>query len=96
MLSFFKYSLIILHSILQVIPVEKLIKGRFQDNFEFLEWFNKFWDANSGGARFLSSETIDAHSHLENVKSKSSADVKRVRTLKNFQKSRRKDSIINR
>ena len=23
----------------QVVPVEKLIKGRFQDNFEFLQWF---------------------------------------------------------
>ena len=24
---------------LQIVPVEKLIKGRFQDNFEFLQWF---------------------------------------------------------
>ena len=23
----------------KVVPVEKLIKGRFQDNFEFLQWF---------------------------------------------------------
>lgn len=30
----------------QVIPVEKLVKGRFQDNFEFVQWFKKFFDAN--------------------------------------------------
>lgn len=23
------------------------MKGRFQDNFEFLQWFKKFYDANS-------------------------------------------------
>lgn len=33
----------------QVIPVDKLIKGRFQDNFEFLQWFKKFFDANYDG-----------------------------------------------
>ena|SRR6218665_3523114 len=30
----------------QIIPVEKLAKGRFQDNFEFIQWFKKFFDAN--------------------------------------------------
>lgn len=34
---------------LQIIPVDKLIKGRFQDNFEFLQWFKKFFDANYDG-----------------------------------------------
>ena len=24
---------------IQIVPVEKLIRGRFQDNFEFLQWF---------------------------------------------------------
>lgn len=33
----------------QVIPVDKLVKGRFQDNFEFLQWFKKFFDANYDG-----------------------------------------------
>jgi len=32
--------------IVQIIPVEKLSKGRFQDNFEFVQWFKKFFDAN--------------------------------------------------
>jgi len=31
------------------IPVEKLIKARFQDNFEFVQWFKKFFDANYSG-----------------------------------------------
>ncbi|CAL7934886.1 unnamed protein product [Xylocopa violacea] len=30
----------------KVVPVDKLVKGRFQDNFEFLQWFKKFFDAN--------------------------------------------------
>ncbi|XP_039256861.2 microtubule-associated protein RP/EB family member 1-like isoform X4 [Styela clava] len=30
----------------QNVPVEKLVKGRFQDNFEFVQWFKKFFDAN--------------------------------------------------
>ena len=34
---------------LQIIPIDKLIKGRFQDNFEFLQWFKKFFDANYNG-----------------------------------------------
>lgn len=33
----------------QTIAVEKLVKGRFQDNFEFLQWFRKFFDANYDG-----------------------------------------------
>ncbi|XP_046811839.1 microtubule-associated protein RP/EB family member 1, partial [Lucilia cuprina] len=34
---------------IQIIPIDKLIKGRFQDNFEFLQWFKKFFDANYDG-----------------------------------------------
>lgn len=33
----------------KIIPVEKLVKGRFQDNFEFVQWFKKFFDANYDG-----------------------------------------------
>lgn len=33
----------------QDIPVERLVKGKFQDNFEFGQYFKKFFDANSGG-----------------------------------------------
>jgi len=30
----------------KIVPVEKLVKGKFQDNFEFVQWFKKFFDAN--------------------------------------------------
>lgn len=36
----------------QIIPVEKLVKGKFQDNFEFLQWFKKFFDANYDGKEY--------------------------------------------
>lgn len=36
-------------SVDKLIPIDKLIKGRFQDNFEFLQWFKKFFDANYDG-----------------------------------------------
>jgi len=36
----------------KVIPVERLIKGRFQDNFEFAQWFKKFHDANFQGGDY--------------------------------------------
>eukprot|EP00128_Syssomonas_multiformis_P012697 Colp12_sorted_trinity150504_noHs@1347 len=31
------------------IPIDRLIKGRYQDNFEFVQWFKKFYDFNAGG-----------------------------------------------
>jgi len=36
----------------QVIPVERLVKGKFQDNFEFVQWFKKFFDANYQGQEY--------------------------------------------
>ncbi|XP_046663076.1 LOW QUALITY PROTEIN: microtubule-associated protein RP/EB family member 1-like [Homalodisca vitripennis] len=39
-------------SVDKVIPVDKLIKGRFQDNFEFLQWFKKLFDANYDGREY--------------------------------------------
>jgi len=36
----------------KVIPVDRLVKGRFQDNFEFIQWFKKFFDANYGGQEY--------------------------------------------
>ena len=32
--------------------MDKLVKGRFQDNFEFIQWFKKFFDANFDGAEY--------------------------------------------
>lgn len=31
------------------IPIQRLVKGRFQDNFEFLQWFYKFFTINDSG-----------------------------------------------
>jgi len=36
----------------KIVPVDKLIKGRFQDNFEFIQWFKKFFDANYQGNEY--------------------------------------------
>ncbi|KAJ8360940.1 hypothetical protein SKAU_G00174650 [Synaphobranchus kaupii] len=30
----------------KIIPVDKLVRGKFQDNFEFVQWFKTFFDAN--------------------------------------------------
>lgn len=36
----------------KIVPIDKLVKGRFQDNFEFLQWFKKFFDANYQGTEY--------------------------------------------
>ncbi|XP_067095646.1 microtubule-associated protein RP/EB family member 1-like [Osmerus mordax] len=36
----------------KIIAVDKLIKGKFQDNFEFVQWFKKFFDANYDGKEY--------------------------------------------
>lgn len=49
-------AVILLHNPLtyhfQIVPIDKLVKGRFQDNFEFLQWFKKFFDANYSGESY--------------------------------------------
>ena len=32
--------------------MERLVKGKFQDNFEFCQWFKKFFDANYAGGEY--------------------------------------------
>lgn len=32
--------------------MDKLVRGRFQDNFEFVQWFKKFFDANYDGKEY--------------------------------------------
>ena len=36
----------------QPVPVDKLVKGRFQDNIEFVQWFKRLFDANYGGHEY--------------------------------------------
>lgn len=35
-----------------MVPIDRLVKGKFQDNFEFLQWFKKFFDANYVGTEY--------------------------------------------
>ncbi|KAI0987724.1 hypothetical protein GJ496_006489 [Pomphorhynchus laevis] len=39
-------------SYIQVVPIERLVKGRYQDNFEFIQWFKKFFDSNYDGQEY--------------------------------------------
>jgi len=45
----------------KTIPVERLVKGRFQDNFEFVQWFKKFFDANYHGQSYNPSAARDGN-----------------------------------
>merc|ERR1719376_1100301 len=42
----------ILQASFKRMTVDKLIKGKFQDNFEFVQWFKKFFDANYDGKEY--------------------------------------------
>lgn len=33
----------------KVVPIDRLIKGKYMDNFDFIQWFRKFVDANYDG-----------------------------------------------
>ncbi|KAI9576834.1 hypothetical protein GQX74_005714 [Glossina fuscipes] len=43
----------------KIILIDKLVKGDFQDNFEFLQWFKKFFDANYDGKDYDASAARD-------------------------------------
>ncbi|KAL3287837.1 hypothetical protein HHI36_002295 [Cryptolaemus montrouzieri] len=47
-------------SVDKIVPIDKLVKGRFQDNFEFLQWFKKFFDANYNGTDY---DALEARNH---------------------------------
>ena len=47
---------------LKIVPVDKLMKARFQDNFEFVQWFKKFFDANYTGDEY---DPVSARGGLE-------------------------------
>jgi len=40
------------HKMNKAIPVDKLIKLRFQDNFEFLQWLKVYWDTFYPGGQY--------------------------------------------
>ncbi|KAJ1966644.1 microtubule integrity protein mal3 [Dimargaris xerosporica] len=40
------------HKIDKPLPVERLIKMRFQDNFEFLQWLKRYWETYCPGGQY--------------------------------------------
>ncbi|KAL1395516.1 hypothetical protein pipiens_011191 [Culex pipiens pipiens] len=44
----------------KAVPIDRLVKGRFQDNFEFVQWFKKFFDVNYDGKEY---DPQDARNH---------------------------------
>ncbi|CAO3675931.1 unnamed protein product [Umbelopsis ramanniana] len=40
------------HKIDKIIPVDRLMKCKFQDNLEFMQWVKRFWDANFPGGAY--------------------------------------------
>lgn len=40
------------HKIDKIIPVDKLMKCKFQDNLEFMQWVKRFWDQNFPGGNY--------------------------------------------
>ncbi|KAG2198633.1 hypothetical protein INT46_006410 [Mucor plumbeus] len=40
------------HKIDKIIPVDKLMKCKFQDNLEFMQWVKRFWDQNFPGGAY--------------------------------------------
>eukprot|EP00698_Gefionella_okellyi_P025950 TRINITY_DN972_c0_g1_i2.p1 TRINITY_DN972_c0_g1~~TRINITY_DN972_c0_g1_i2.p1 ORF type:complete len:264 (-),score=77.58 TRINITY_DN972_c0_g1_i2:70-861(-) len=38
------------------VPVDKLIKAKYQDNLEFLQWMKRFYDTHAGGAAYNAAE----------------------------------------
>ncbi|KAF7729355.1 hypothetical protein EC973_004611 [Apophysomyces ossiformis] len=40
------------HKIDKVVPVDRLLKCKFQDNLEFMQWVKRFWDQNFPGGSY--------------------------------------------
>ncbi|KAI7896394.1 calponin homology domain-containing protein [Mucor mucedo] len=40
------------HKIDKIIPVDKLMKCKFQDNLEFMQWVKRYWDQNFPGGAY--------------------------------------------
>jgi len=72
------------NSIDKNIPVERLVKCRFQDNLEFLQWMKKYWDTYYNG------EEYDALSRRNN-----SSPMTRRGTKDSTNSNIRKSSITN-
>ncbi|KAG1142439.1 hypothetical protein G6F37_008341 [Rhizopus arrhizus] len=40
------------HKIDKIIPVDKLLKCKFQDNLEFMQWMKRYWDQSFPGGEY--------------------------------------------
>ncbi|KAI7858504.1 calponin homology domain-containing protein [Circinella umbellata] len=40
------------HKVDKVVPVDKLMKCKFQDNLEFMQWVKRYWDQNFPGGAY--------------------------------------------
>lgn len=47
----------------KVVPIEKLVKGKYMENFEFVQWFKKFFDANYSGE--MDYDPVEARGGIE-------------------------------
>ena len=36
----------------KIVPVDKLMKCKFQDNLEFMQWVKRYWDQNFPGGAY--------------------------------------------
>jgi len=80
----------------KTIPVERLVKGKFQDNFEFVQWFKKFFDANYHGQSYDPSAARDGNwlavagnprpGETPNSKPSSARQAKKINTSRSEQK----------
>ena len=48
----------------KVVPVDKLVRGKYQDNLEFMQWFKSFYDLNGGAAEDY--DPVEARSRSKN------------------------------
>jgi len=62
----------------KVIPIEKLVKGKYMENFEFVQWFKKLFDANYDGEPY---DALEARGGIE-VGKKVAPGVTRPRVTK--------------
>ncbi|KAI8149738.1 calponin homology domain-containing protein [Fennellomyces sp. T-0311] len=40
------------HKVDKIVPVDKLMKCKFQDNLEFMQWIKRYWDQNFPGGAY--------------------------------------------
>lgn len=52
------------HRVHKEIPIQKLIKRRFTDNYDFMSWMKQFWEQHYGGGTYNALELRKAPPHV--------------------------------